>query len=275
MAIAIVIILLYFGKSLIDIKTAPIVATDFEKHVKERVENGIKGQEYSIAHSTFSSIMSEILTEESITLDNGKKALTDSEVLKSKQIVFYEYVPIFTKYGLSYFSKSSWDNTELENLQSESNYLIQLNIAEPTTDSYNSIAKIAKIVADYFAAWQVVSRARNCSSVNSIAEIKADANGYNIDPLTNNSSLESALQSVEDEAKRSVVSYIAEKCNFVISSKYDYNNYITFYRAYENACNRISEYTDTYGKNNVLNDAKDRLDKAETEASAYYLNLKK
>lgn len=269
-AMGIIAAIAYYAQGIGSGVNKPIATTDFEKQVQDSVNANIKGKDYLTAHGAFCSIMAEIETEASVTLGSGQKSLSESEVQKSGQIVFFDYAPIFTDYGKAYFTRSSWDDSTLKELKSEATMLIGLDIAEHGTDVNNDLQAIVRYVNDYYAAWKVVNAASRCSAVNAIATYKAQANGYLHAPLTNNASLSAALKNVEADAKASVVRSIANSCDHVARRYAAYGSYQAFYAAYSNCINRINEYKGKYGTPTILSSATARLNYADSQALSYY-----
>lgn len=269
-AIGIIASIVYFFNGMGSGGQKVIATTDFEKEIQARTDAEIKGKEYSEAHKGFNSILQQIKTEESITLADGTKNLTEAEVKKAKKIVYYEYAPIFTKYGVSYFNKSSWDDSVIKSLRSEAQDMLSMNIAESETQVYADLTKIARTVDEYYAAWSVANSASHCSSVSAIASLIASANGYKKAPLINNASLAAALNAVPTNAKNSVVRVISSYCRGVANRYASYSDYVSWTAAYENACNRINEYKSKYGYPGELQSARAALDNADDNALNYY-----
>ena len=273
--IGIVVAFIYFASGIDSGVGKPIAVTAFEKHVQQRTDNDIKGKQYPDAHDGYVSIINELNTEASITLGNGEKNLSDSEIEKSKQIAFYEYAPIFTKYALEYFQKASWDDAVLKELKNESISLLDTKVAEVGTATEKDLKQISKTVDSYYAAWKVANGASHCNSVGAIAQVKKNANSYKYAPLTNNASLLSALNSAESNAKSSVIRIIRSHCDKVSQGYKNYSNYASFNSAYENACRRIEEYKQSYGYPDELKSARSRLVDADASALPYYKELEK
>lgn len=269
-AIGIIAAIACFAKGIGSGVTKVIATTDFEKQVQDSVNKNIKGKDFPSARIAFNDIIADINTEASITLGDGKKNLSSSEVAKSKQIAFYEYAPIFTEYGTKYFTRSSWDDNTLKDLKGEATTLLQLKVAETGTDVDRDLKSIIKNVDGYYAAWKVANAASRCSSVNAIASYKTQANSYLHSPLTNNASLSSALKNAETTAKNSVIRNIAGYCNHVASSYTHYGSYASFYSAYTNGLNRINEYKNKYGMPPALTSAKSNMSSADGNALQYY-----
>lgn len=271
-AVGIAIALGYFTIGIGKTVDKPIAVTEFEKHVQYITDNEIKGKEYTEAHASYISILSELNTEASITRGDGEKNLSDAEYLKCTQIAFYEYVPIFSDYALAYFKKSSWDDSKLKELKRESESLLEAKIVEHGTTIHKNLQTIIKNVDDYYAAWKVANSASHCNSVARISQLTNSAKNYKREPLTNNASLLSALNSVEQNAKNAVVKSIVSYANNVATSYRSYNNYESFYASYEKACNRIEEYKKSYGTPSDLSNARKKLDKADDYALEFFSN---
>lgn len=271
-AIGIICSIVYFISGIGSGGDKIIATTSFEKQIQARTDAEIKGKEYNDAQTGFNSILQEINTEASVTLGDGTKNLTEAEVQKAKKIVFYEYAPIFTKYGKAYFKKSSWDDSVLKSLRSEAQILQTMNIAEKGTAVYSDLLEIATNVDDYYAAWGVAKSASHCSTVSAIASLMSSANRYKKDPLMNNASLAAALNSVESNAKSSVIRVISSHCRGVANRYASYSDYASWTNAYESACDRINEYKKSYGYPADLQSARAALDDADNNALNYYDN---
>ena len=248
----------------------PIATTSFEKRIQDRSEKEINNKPYADAKLGFNSILQEINTEASIILGDGSKNLSNEETIKSKKIIFYDYAPIFTEYGTSYFNRSSWDDATLKSLQNEAQTLQNMKIAESKTKVSSGLALIISTVNDYYAAWNVAKSASSCSSISAIKSVVTSANKYKKKPLTNNASLAAALNSVETTAKSSVVRNIVQYCSGVANRSKSHSNYASWLSTYESACERIAEYKKAYGNHNELQKARDTLDNADSDALDYY-----
>lgn len=272
--IGIIFALFYFASSVGTGIDKPIATTAFEKHVQDRTETEIKGKDYEEAQKGFVSILNELETEGSITLGDGSKNLSDSEISKSRQIAFYEYAPIFTKYANTYFSKSSWDDSALKSMKNESENLLAFHVAESGTTVDSDLKKIIKSVDDYYSAWKVANSASHCTTVGGIATIAQNAQKYKVDPLVNNSSLLSALNSAETNAKNSVIKIISNYCNSVSDNYKNHTDYQAFNKEYEQACSRIDEYKNKYDYPNNLQSVRRQLDSADSNALSYFKKKK-
>ncbi len=268
--VGILFAIIHFANGMGDSVQKPIATTSFEKHVQSRTDSEIKGKEYAEAKKAYSSIIQEIKTEASIVLGDGTPNLSHSEVLRANKIAFYEYAPIFSDYGISYFRKSSWDDSVLKELRSEAAALKNQGIAEPGTTVLTNLDKIVTNVNEYYAAWQIAKSASHCSSVSAIATLKNSANKYKHSPLTNNASLSAALNSVETNAKNAVIRNISGYCNSVANRYSNYGSYEAWTSAYESACKRIADYKSSYGYPQELQNARGALDRADDAALNYY-----
>lgn len=269
-AIGIIAAIVYFAKGTGDGGDVQIAETDFEKEIQEQVKSDVKGKDYDDAHAAFATIMEKINTEASITLADGSKSLKDSEVEKCRQMVFAAYAPIFTEYALDHFTLSSWSEPTMKQLKDEATALLGMGVAESGTKVDDDLKSVTRTIDEYYAAKSVIAQAERCSSVSAITGLKNKARSYNHAPLTNNSSLSAALVSVESTAKRAVESSIVATCSRVASGYANYADYATFYNAYENASNRIKEYTSAFGYTSRLRSAQSELDNVDYRALQYY-----
>ena len=260
----------YYAKILGENDTAPIAVTSFEKSIQNMTDTKVKGKDFASAQSGFQSIMQEIDTEASIVLADGKRNLKDSEVEKAKKILFYEYAPIFTEYGINYFERDFWDESTLNSIRKEALTLQNMKLIESGTRMLRDLNKIVSTIDDYFEAWRIAKSASRCTSVLDISKLKDNARKYNYRPLVNNSELASALNSIESTAKESVIQHIVNHCNSIASGFRNYRDYIGWTAAYNSACTDIDEYKSAYGYPQELKDVRSLLDDTDSEALAYY-----
>lgn len=260
----------YYAKILGDNDTAPIAVTSFEKSIQNMTDTKVKGKDFASAQNGFQSIMQEIDTEASVVLADGKKNLKDEEVNNARKIVFYEYAPIFIEYGIAYFKKSKWDESSLNSMRKEALTLQNMKMIESGTNMSSDLNKIVSTIDDYFEAWRIAKSATRCVSVLDIAKLKNNAKNFNHRPLTNDLYLASALNSVESEAKESVIRFIVHHSNSVASGFRNYNDYVGWTAAYNSACADIDEYKAAYGYPQELKDVRSLLDNTDNEALAYY-----
>lgn len=248
-------------------KEQVIATTSFEKEIENQVKSQIQGNDYPQASKAFHDIMSTIKTEASIENVDGKKQLTTNEVANCQKIAFYAYAPIFNRYQKSYFSQSSWTDSELNALKAQAQELLSMNIAEGAAK--HGIAQVIDNVNDYNAAWAVVRSAHSCYSVAAVKSIKSKVAQYNRAPLTNNASLRAGLNSAYTDAKSSLASNINANCRKVAQSYMAYGSYDNYLAAEEAALNRINEYVNAFGGGSFGN-AKNALAQADNDAINYY-----
>ena len=250
-------------------KEQVIATTSFEKEIENQVKSQIQGNDYIQASKAFHDIMSTIKTEASIENVDGKKQLTTNEVANCQKIAFYAYAPIFNRYQKSYFSQSSWTDSELNALKAQAQELLSMNIAEGAAK--HGIAQVIDNVNDYNAACAVVRSAHSCYSVAAVKSIKSKVAQYNRAPLTNNASLRAGLNSAYTDAKSSLASNINAICRKVAQNYRAYGNYDNYFAAEEAALNQINEYVNAFGGGS-FSDAKNALAQADNDALNYYPN---
>lgn len=269
--IGIVSAITYFFGGISNSKEEIITSTDFEKHIKERVYNEIKGKEYVEATSGFSGVNSEINTEGSITLADGSYNLSSEEQVKCRKIAFYAYAPIFVEYATAYFKKSSW-NDEINGLRAKAQNLLNVGIAEEGTDVSKKLYWTINTVNNYYGAWKVVNSANYCTSAAGVERVKVNVRKYKKRPFTNNASLLSGLNNAYNNAKSAYARYIISCCSHVANSYANYDSYPHFYSAYDQAVSLISDYTNKYGGKGLFSSVKSQLNSADQNAMGYYDN---
>lgn len=271
-AIGIVAAIIYFANGMSESGNVQIAETNFEKEIQEQVKSTIKDKRYDEAHVAFNSIMGNINTEASVTLADGSKSLKDSEVKKCKQMVCDAYAPIFLEYSMDHFNQPSWRDAELKQFKEEAQELLSMNAVEAGTQIETNLNGIIRTVNEYYAAKKIISQASNCSSVSAVSSLKSKARSYKHEPLTNNTSLLSALNTVEATAKSAVERKIIAECDRVVYGYDTYADYATFYKAYDNANKRIKEYVSAFGYTQKLRTAQTNLYSVDKNALSYYAN---
>lgn len=251
----------------------PVATTDFEKKIEHRVDTEIKDKEYADAHRAYADILQAIEMEASITLGDGKKKLSESEAKKCKQMVFYEFAPIFTQYGTGYLAGHNWAEATLGALRNEAQSLQAMGIAEGGTQTAQKLATIIKAVNDYHAAWQVARSASGCTTPSAISNLQAKINAYKHAPLTNCAELMQALNNAPTVARNSAASGVASYCRGVASRCTGYSNYNAWMSAYDEALGRISSFRSSFGTTTAdLQAAAQALKSADQRALEYYTN---
>lgn len=269
-AIGIIVAVIVFTKGL-QYVSKPISPYDLTNHIEKVAQKNMSEKDIDKAHKTYVSLLREIKTDASIKQADGQWSLTSSEVDDALLTLFSEYAPVVAKVGNVYFERSSWDEKTVLSLHNDATWLKKMDYAEKQSDLSNDLDAIIKHGSNYKAALQVVRSAKSCASVAEVKEVKKKADNYaKLSPLTNNTSLVSELKSAEKTALSSLVSNIITFCNGVAGKWRAYGSYVKWYAAYENACQRISDYGKTYGQNASLQKAKASLDNADKNALNYY-----
>lgn len=275
-ALIIGIVAIYFMRSVGSVThdvEKPVATTDFEKKIEHRVDTEIKDKDYAEAHRAYNDILQTIEMEASITLGDGKKKLSESEARKCKQMVFYEFAPIFTQYGTGYLAGHTWAEGALNALHSEAQSLQAMGFAESGTQTAQKLATIIKAVNDYHAAWQVARSASGCTTPSAIASLQAKANAYKHAPLTNCTALMQALNNAPAAARTSAAKSVASYCNGVASRCTGYSNYNAWMSAYDEAMGRISSFRSSFGTTTGdLQAAAAALKRADERALEHYSN---
>lgn len=266
--LGIVATIVYFINSTGPDQVQAIAKTDFEKEIEKQVKSEVEGKEYATASTAFYNILSEIETEASIVISDGKKQLSDHEVENCKKIAFYAYEPIFEEYQKAYFTHSSWSEKELNALKSRAQNLLGMNIAEGNAKS--ALSSVIANVNDYYAAWKVVKSAKSCSSVAAVQNIGKQANSYKRSPLLNNASLKAGLESAFSDAKSALANNINARCRKVAQSYQYYDSYTSFYSDYLAMNKLIDEYVMAFGGGSLFANSKGLLSQADDNAMDYF-----
>lgn len=247
-----------------------IASTPFEKQVEQRVQAEIAGKTYAIASPGYKSIMNFIDTESSITLANGSKNISPEEVTKGRLMVFNAYAPLVINRANEIFAGSVWNDPEIKNISEETTTLLKAPAAD--ANMLNQLNGIAATIRDYNGAMSVVSSAKNCSNLSSIASLTAKANSYNRPPLTNNAQLAASLAAVPKTARNSVLANYCAKANAVAKKATSYGSYSAFENAYNSAYSNLMAYVNAYGMNETISSALSNLSNASSRAYDYYNN---
>jgi hypothetical protein len=251
---------------------AVIASTDFEKHIKERVDKEITNKEYDEATKGFETINGDIETEKSITTADGHSNLSGEEEAKCRKMVFYAYAPIFTQYTSSYFNNSYWNESKINQLKASALKLLNAGIAEGGTEVCNKLNATISTVNDYYGAKRVIYSASHCASSAAVESVRIRAQQFRRAPLNNNTGLMSGLNSAYSNAKSSYARHVISCCSHVAKSYTNYGSYPSFYAALNNANRMIEEYTNKYGGSGQFNSVKNQLLNADQKAMEYFSN---
>lgn len=272
--VAIVAVIIFFASGIGSGKAGmqkPVATTAFEKKIQERVDKEVKDKAYAEAHQAYNAIMDAINTEASITLGDGSKKLKDSEARKCRQMLFYEFSPIFTEYGMGYLAGHNWSEATLNSLRSEASSLQSMSIAESGTDVANKLATISRTVNDYFKAWTLARSAASASSPQAINSLKSQAAAYRYAPLSNCTELQTALNNMGTVARNHVAQGVASYAQGVASRCTGYGNYEGWLSARDEALSRLNSFASSYGgSTSEIQAARSALKAADDRALDYY-----
>ena len=189
----------YFMRGMDDSGGKIIAQTPFEKIINSQVQKKIVGHEYAEAAAGFDAVLNDIDTEASIMNGDGTPQLQQSEAENCRKIAFFAFEAIFEKMQENYFKRSSWSDTELADIKSQAQRLLDMKIAEGK--AYLNLQSAVKNVDDYHAAWAAVKSAAHCTTVSAVKAVGNNVDKYNHAPLTNNVSLNEAMQGAYSQAK--------------------------------------------------------------------------
>lgn len=189
-----------------------LASLTFENAINEEIDSVFKNNpDYYSAKRTYEKIMGLIKTEEFITLRIGQNSLPLDAAKNCKDKANSKFAPVFTNYATDYFSRSSWDGSELKTMQATAQSMLQS--MGVTSDYAGQLKTIENNVTDYLAAKAIVANASKCTSVSGVSKIKSNAKAYLKAPLTNNTQLTAELNNAGETAKKSVLNYIIRLCN--------------------------------------------------------------
>lgn len=266
-AIILIVAIVFSIKDLSGGADKVMATTPFEKTVEAKVAEQIEGKDYSAARSGFDAIMNYIDTETSITLADGKKNVAPEEAANAKAMVFNAYAPLVINKGAEIFARTSWSDSELNQLSSEASRLAGIG----TDANLNSqLSNIVNIVTTYKQAWGVVTSAKNCSSISNISTLAAKAENYKRDPLTNNASLMAALKDVPATAKNAVASSLCSQAAALKNKYSSYSSWSSFLTKYNTLSNTLDTYVNSYGSNSKISQAYSYLSTAYDWAYSYF-----
>lgn len=272
-SIAIAGIAYYFLYGVSDSSKDVIVPRSLTSMIEERVKKEIKGKDYDEATKGYNSIVDEIQTECFVTLSNGERYVSTEDETKCRRMAFDVYCKIYIDYANNFFSQNSWNENRLLAIKEKAQQLLNSKLADEGTEYDSNLKYCVNVVNDYFAAWNVVRSADNCTSISSVNYIKTTANNYMRSPLTNNSSLNSGLNQAFNNAKYSYARYIIAYCDKVANRYKLHESYNGFIDEYDKANSLITGYTDNYGGKSLFEDSLSKLYRADQEAIKYYKEL--
>lgn len=249
----------------------PVATTDFEKKIQTRVDKEIKDKDYAEASRAYTEIMGLVDTEASITLGDGSKKLGESEAKKCRQMLFYEFAPIFCAEANNYLKTHTWADAQISALRTEAKSLQAMGFAEAGTETAKTFARVVKTADEYFAAWALARSASSATTPEAINSLKSRANQYRHEPLTNCTALISALNNIPAVARASVSRNVAANANAVAARCTSYGSYQAWMVAHDNAETRISGYASAFGSLTAeLQNAYNALVGADRRALEYY-----
>ncbi len=248
---------------------AKIAIPSYERTVAAHVENHIKGKPYAEAQHAFDSISTSIATQATIILSDGEPAATPEEITHSKQYLFDGYAPVVNKQATDLFAQSSWNSDQLRALQTQSQRLLAMGVAESGTDVVKQLNSINANVNDYFAALALVASASHCSSVAAAQAVRSGVARYKRAPLSNNTSLVSALNAAPNQAKNSCANALVARAN-AVCNYYRYSSYVSFAAACDGLSQQINAFNQSLGRHAALSSALARMERAKDEALGYF-----
>lgn len=249
-----------------------ITRQNFEEIIKVKVDSELSKQPLKIAVTSFHDIWGKIQTEEFITTSEGKKVISEDEVDICRELTYNEYAPIFTKYVLdSAFTKSAWNESDLNYFKNHSQYLESIFCGKNQAIK-NDLTKIKDVVSDYYSALALIKRSNNCSTIQSVKDVRTDVQKYQKDPLTNNIQLSGALSQAFENAKKSLADNIKKRGNNLIRNYQGFTDYPQFDQARSDIENLIDGYKKNFNTDSPFSTLKQELFNIDQEAMQYYSN---
>lgn len=177
---------------------------------------------YPATSSVYDRINYENDIEHGLITYEGDSVLTEDEYNQIKQELNYAFIKSMNIYAKKLFGKTTWDERMLNQMKEDltkvsyNKYLLNAPNAKWIDDNL-------KFINDYYSAKNLIYRAKQCTEIDNIDRLVAQAKNFRSKPLSNNSSLQSELNKVGNYAKDNVVRIIKNRITSAINYVTQYN----------------------------------------------------
>jgi hypothetical protein len=265
--IKIVILLLAMGviatvvivtkKSIKPFEKKEISQFDFGQYVTQKIDKEIEGSA-SDAMTPYNEVYDIITTEDNVIVD-GAKVLSDDNAKNLYSAAFQKYWQIYDDELSNFFAQSSWPQNDRSNIASKLKNLKQ----RKGCSNLDDIEKYEGYLAGYNNAQNIIKKARNCTSITTYENIRADyTKYYDKYPYSNVTQLQTDLRNAPNVAKENLENYIVNKINKVCNDRsYEGDdNMVRFIDVYEKLhaeaekCNQVLSSSNISAALNRLNE---------------------
>lgn len=226
-------------KSIDEMHSGSIDKHDFKAYVSQYAVDSIQNQSVDDARIQYAKLYDIITTESSITVtdSNGTALLLDaSDADECYQDAFDAYYPFFRNQADRLFNSSTWNPTELKNIKSEAEDLVNRKGVDQRSDSLNLYIHY---VSGYYNCKSLIQSAKSCSSRSTYLFVKKHFSDYLCYPYNKCTDLRDvsfARQTAENAWKSSIEKEVGR-----IRDKYYGDNTSEFDSDRKKAEDRIDE----------------------------------
>lgn len=242
----------------------------FKPVASAAISERIEGKDYKTARNAFDSIYTMIDIQGKLILKDGSRPTSDIEIDSLKLLAYNTAVKALIVDTDKLYPSSRWGTFPLEDFKSQATYYLNLypqgNFYEP------DLKKIIGNINDYHAALRVCSSAGYVTNVAGIQELENKVKAYKRYPLTNDTYLNSQLNSAIQKAKNSVSAYIAERASTLKNEITSFSSLEDFNEKYNSINNALKVFENKYGNNSSTNSARATLTSTKSEAEHYFHN---
>lgn len=263
-----VLLTLWLFEAIKGYEAVPIKPDPFKPVAVTAISGRIEGKDYTTARNAFDSIFTMIDLQGKLILKDGSHPTPASEIDSLKLMAYESAVKTLINDADKLFPSSKWSSFPLEDYRSYASYYLNLN---PQNNFYEpNLKKIIDNINDYQAALKVC---RNAGAVTTVAGIQQLANNvkkYKRYPLTNDTELNSQLNSAVQKACNSVAASIERRAANLRNSIASFSTFDGFTASYNSITHDIDMFTKSYGFVSSLNSAKETLTAAYIEARQHF-----
>lgn len=240
----------------------------FKPVAMSAISQRIEGKDYRVARNAFDSIYQMIDIQGNLLLKDGSRPTSVAEIDSLKLLAYNTAVKSLIDKADTLFQSSIWDRFPLEDMKSHASYYKEIfpqnNFYEP------NLMKIINCINDYRAALKACRNAGSITTVAGIQQLEKKVKEYKRYPLTNDTELNSLLNSAVQKAKNSVSESIDRRATSLKNGVTYFSSEADFTERYNSINNTLTIFVKNYGNNSSTNSARAILTSAKYEAEHYF-----
>lgn len=240
----------------------------FKPVAMSAISQRIEGKDYRVARNAFDSIYQMIDIQGNLLLKDGSRPTSVAEIDSLKLLAYNTAVKSLIDKADTLFQSSIWERFPLEDMKSHASYYRELfpqnNFYEP------NLMKIINNINDYRAALKVCRNVGAITTVAGLQQLEKKVKEYKHYPLTNDTELNSLLNSAVQTAKNHVSKCIAQSAINLKDGVTNFSSVTDFMERYNSINNTLAVFVKNYGNNSNTNLARATLTSAKYEAEHYF-----